>query len=764
MNTSNDPRGVRRVKPTRTDEKLHYEISRRKRLEEDLNEAQDRLERRVLERTAGLAALNETLRHEISDRERAEQALQRSHDYLQSVIDAIPTPVFVKDTKGVFQLVNKSYEILHRRSKEEVIGRTVYDLYPPRLADKYNDMDQALFRETNDIQKYEFETITSQGQIRDVVKYKSALFDRDNQCLGLVGAIFDITDRKRAEEALRESEEKFRNIIEASPMGIQMFEIGPDGRLIFTGANPAAGDITGKSPRESINRVVTGPLPPLDGSGSMQKFRDTALKGRPWQSQQIRTTEEGRVESAYEIHAFQTSPGKMVTMFLDITESKQAEQALIRAKEEWERTFDAVPDLICILDTDYCLVRANTALTRRLGVEANRVIGRTCREVFRCGRESCRVCPLGQLLATGTEHVHEMSLGFSPAEFWVSASPLRGQDGELAGSVLIARDITERKRAEEDLRRARDELEIRVRERTAELAAKNKALKHEIAERRNAEKAVKSRLQSLTHPGRAPENISFTDLFTVDELQTIQDAFADATNLASIITHPDGRPITKPSNFCRLCRDIIRPTPKGCVNCMRSDALIGRPNPEGPNMQPCLSGGLWDGGASICVGDKHIANWLIGQVRDESMVESQMMKYAREIGANEEEFLEALSEVPVMTREQFADVCQALFLIANQMSQLALQNIQQARAIVARQKGRGSQAQVRGPAAASVSQADHGPGGGKEKAGRRTARRHRPITGRGQMRGGQRSALPGQGRRGRRNPGGRGQHPENRDS
>ncbi len=176
-------------------------------------------------------------------------------------------------------------------------------------------------------------------------------------------------------------------------------------------------------------------------------------------------------------------------------------------------------------------------------------------------------------------------------------------------------------------------------------------------------------------------NIKFQDLFDLEEIQIVQDAFAKATCVASIITDTDGRPITKPSNFCRLCRDIIRETEKGLNNCMYSDAVLGRGNPNGPTMQPCLSGGLWDGGASIMVGDKHIANWLIGQVRNEQQDEEGMLAYAREIGADEEAFRVALAEVNIMSTEQFSHVCQALFVMAKQMSTLAYQNVLQARTI-----------------------------------------------------------------------------------
>jgi PAS domain S-box-containing protein len=170
-------------------------------------------------------------------------------------------------------------------------------------------------------------------------------------------------------------------------------------------------------------------------------------------------------------------------------------------------------------------------------------------------------------------------------------------------------------------------------------------------------------------------NIQFSDLFNLDYIQHIQDLFSDATGVASIITNPDGTPITKPSNFCRLCSDIIRKTEKGRANCFKSDAALGKYRPSGPLVQPCLSGGLWDAGASITVGGKHIANWLIGQVQNEELNEKRMVDYADEIGANREEFMNALKEVPVMSVEQFNKVSKMLFAYANEMSEKAYQNL-----------------------------------------------------------------------------------------
>ena len=182
------------------------------------------------------------------------------------------------------------------------------------------------------------------------------------------------------------------------------------------------------------------------------------------------------------------------------------------------------------------------------------------------------------------------------------------------------------------------------------------------------------------------EKLAFKDLFVLKDIQRLQDEFADATGVASIITDTDGTPITAPSNFCRLCNDIIRKTEKGRINCFKSDAMLGRFHPEGPIIQPCTSGGLWDAGAGITVGGRHIANWLIGQVRDETQTGEEIQAYAREIEVDEAMMLEAFKEVPSMSHDQFYKVAKMLFTLSKQLSDTAYQNFQQARFITSQKK------------------------------------------------------------------------------
>ena len=203
----------------------------------------------------------------------------------------------------------------------------------------------------------------------------------------------------------------------------------------------------------------------------------------------------------------------------------------------------------------------------------------------------------------------------------------------------------------------------------------------DIASRRLAEETIERRVLSLTQPLDNTPGIAFEDLFNLEEIQRLQDEFSGATGVASIITRTDGSPITKPSNFTRLCRDIIRKSAKGWSNCCASDAALGRLSKEGPLVRPCLSGGLWDAGSGISVGGQHIANWLIGQVRDETQSEAKIRTYARQIGVDEDEAAEAFRDVPVMSRQRFETVSRALYTLANRLSTAAYHNVLQARFI-----------------------------------------------------------------------------------
>ena len=136
----------------------------------------------------------------------------------------------------------------------------------------------------------------------------------------------------------------------------------------------------------------------------------------------------------------------------DITERKRAEERDRLAREEWERTFNAIPDLICILDTEHRILRANTAIAKKLGVAPAEAVGLTCHHGVHGTQSPPDFCPHAMLLRDHKEHTVEVREDRLGGDFLVTCTPLWNQERQLIGSVHVARDITERKRAEEALK------------------------------------------------------------------------------------------------------------------------------------------------------------------------------------------------------------------------------------------------------------------------------------------------------------------------
>ena len=171
------------------------------------------------------------------------------------------------------------------------------------------------------------------------------------------------------------------------------------------------------------------------------------------------------------------------------------------------------------------------------------------------------------------------------------------------------------------------------------------------------------------------DKYSFQDLFDMDKVQKLTDTISMALEVGVVIVSPEGEPITKPSNFCNFCLNVVRKSPIGYQNCLRSDAELGKVSDK-PIVSKCLSAGLTDAGISIVIGGKHLASWMVGQVmvEDDMLTEEEMRERARNLGIDEEVFIENIKEVPVRTREQFDRIIKMIHEVALQLAELGLKN------------------------------------------------------------------------------------------
>ena len=141
---------------------------------------------------------------EITRHKAAARALVDQVFFLEILFDTIPGPMFYKDRNGIYMGCNRAFEEFLKLRKNDIIGKTVHQVWPPDLAEKYHAMDQALF-EQEGVQVYETEVQDASGKRRQVVFNKAVFRDSEGRVAGLVGIMSDVTEQRQTEQDLEKA-------------------------------------------------------------------------------------------------------------------------------------------------------------------------------------------------------------------------------------------------------------------------------------------------------------------------------------------------------------------------------------------------------------------------------------------------------------------------------------------------------------------------------------------------------------------------------
>ena len=271
-----------------------------------------------------MAAMDVTAQRqaEISAREKNED-LDRLFNLSQDFISIV-------SMDGRFIRINPAFERLLGHTVEELGDRSILEFVHP------DDMEATL--------RGMAELRMGHSVLDFVNRYRS--YDGSYRWLEWRGVPFrgklicalarDITARKETEDALRVSEEKFRSIVEASPMAMYLYQLAEDGRLVLTGANPAADKETSIKHEKLFGKTVEEAFPKLAGTDIPEMYREVARGNLGTQSFVIHYHEEGRIEGHFDVRVFQTVPGAIVVAFTDISERIKIEEELQKTQGELE--------------------------------------------------------------------------------------------------------------------------------------------------------------------------------------------------------------------------------------------------------------------------------------------------------------------------------------------------------------------------------------------------------------------------------------------
>lgn len=281
---------------------------------------------------------------------------------------------------------------------------------------------------------------------------------RGDKTIGLRGLVIDITERKQAEEALVESEERFRSVAESASDAI--ISVDSHGNIIHW--NKSAETIFGYSTDETVSKSLTLIIPEEFQQTHRAAINRIVSGGKPKiPGKMVEVTglrkDGSEFPTELSLSSWKTGGKIFFTGIIrDITERKQAEEMLRQVADEWSVTFDSITDLVSIHDKDFKIVRVNKAYANVLKMKPQELIGKTCYEVVHGTKESWPSCPHKRTLKTkkpATVQYFEPRLGI---HLEVSTSPIFDDKGEVTSTVHLAKDITERKRVEEALQKSEE--------------------------------------------------------------------------------------------------------------------------------------------------------------------------------------------------------------------------------------------------------------------------------------------------------------------
>jgi two-component system cell cycle sensor histidine kinase/response regulator CckA len=247
----------------------------------------------------------------------------------------------------------------------------------------------------------------------------------------------------------------FRALFEAAPFGLHLYRLEADDRLVFAGANAAADRILGVPNGQFVGKAIEEAFPPLAGTEIPERYRAVARTGTPWHTEQVQY-EDQRITGAYEVHAFRVRPGEMAAAFQNITDRKQAEQALAEEKEHLAVTLRSIGDAVICTDAVGRVTLMNHVAEALTGWSAREATGRPLVEVFPIEAEGSGQKvedPASRVLREGTvvglaNHTVLIARDGSRLPISDSGAPIRRPDGAVSGVVLVFRDQTLDRQAE----------------------------------------------------------------------------------------------------------------------------------------------------------------------------------------------------------------------------------------------------------------------------------------------------------------------------
>ncbi|MEN6440302.1 MAG: PAS domain S-box protein [Syntrophobacter sp.] len=440
---------------------------------------------------------------DITERKQAEEALRNAEKRFLHVTENIGEWIWEIDTEGIYQYCSPAVVRILGYTPDELVGKKYfYDFFAPDVREATMEEALAQFRRKGPFRGFVNRNLHRYGGIVILETSGTPTLDEKGNLLGYRGANMDITERKRSEEALRESEERYRQIAENMADVVWICDL--NFKIIYI--SPSVEKMAGEPVDIHMKRTVEERFPP-DSLRRIyaivsEEFEREKCPHRDKDRARLIEVQYYRADGttlwiAMNVSFVRDKEGNAVGfqgISRDITDRKETEEALRESEDRYRAFMDASSDMVYVKDDQLRHVIANNTLLTFFGREEADVIGKTDFELM--PEPAARNCLASdqEAIRAKSPVVTEEPVGDRIYETNKFPVVLKGNRIGVGG---IIRDITERRRVEEELGKYRDQLEDLVKERTAELAKANERLTLEMEERREVEQALQESQQML---------------------------------------------------------------------------------------------------------------------------------------------------------------------------------------------------------------------------------------------------------------------------
>jgi len=299
-------------------------ITERKKVETKLEEYQQHLEELVTRKTRELVQINKSLRAKIREQQRAEKALQESEERMVAMMNNASSVIYLKDLEGRYLLINRRFEELFGFANQEIMGKTGYDVFPTGIADAFRAHDLRVLEAGKAVVSEE--VVPHEDGVHTYISVKFPLLDSTGNPYAIGGISTDITQRKKMEEAIQESEARYRRLFEESSDAIFIHDL--EGKILDV--NRQACEMMGHS-RDRLLSMRLPALHPEDARPYVEMtLRGVKDEGSIHFESRFQTADDSIIHVDISARIVDAEKGHVQGVVRDITEQKRAEMEMKR--------------------------------------------------------------------------------------------------------------------------------------------------------------------------------------------------------------------------------------------------------------------------------------------------------------------------------------------------------------------------------------------------------------------------------------------------